>query len=376
MITVRVGNLLDSKAQTLVNTVNTVGIMGKGIALEFKRRFPGMYQDYAARCVRHEVKLGRPYPFYLPDHRIILNFPTKEHWRSVSRLDAVVEGLKELQAHHREWGIKSIAVPPLGCGNGQLEWRVVGPTLYRYLSQLDIPVELFAPHGTPASELQLSFFEPDHHASPYALEEKIPAGWVAIVDALARVTGQRFHWPVGRVRYQKLAYFLGAVGVPTGIEHERGSYGPYAPAMKPITAKLLNNGLVVERRVGRMFTLSPGPTYEDAKLAYAAQLGKWDELIDRVADLFARLQTDQTEVAATVHLAAVELTAKLGRKPSEVEVHDEVMKWKARRRPPIESPVVAATIRNLGLLRWIDVEPSPDLGDEDELLIGVGSAGP
>lgn len=374
MITVRLGNLLKSDAQTLVNTVNTVGVMGKGIALEFKRKFPDMYDDYVARCARKEVRLGSPYPYQLPDGRVVLNFPTKDHWRSVSRFDAIVDGLDALRSHYREWGIRSIAVPPLGCGNGQLEWRIVGPVLYRYLSKLDIPVELFAPHGTPVSELQLSFFEQTDDVIGRPVEERIAPAWVAIVDALARVTAQPFHWPVGRTRYQKLAYFLSALGVPTGIEHERGSYGPYAPGMKPVTAKLINNGLIVERQLGRMFTLLPGPAYLDAKTAYAANLAQWDREIERVADLFARLQTDQTEVAATVHYVAAELNQQLERKPSEIEVLEEVMRWKARRRPPIQGSVVAAAIRNLGLLRWISVEPSPELGNEDELLIGAAAS--
>ena len=150
MITVRVGNLFDSNAQTLVNTVNCVGIMGKGIALEFKKRFPEMNRDYEERCKAGKVKLGRPYLFTDLVGPWVLNFPTKDHWRSVSRVQDVIEGLEYLKQHYREWGIRSLAMPPLGCGQGQLEWRVVGPTLYRHLSELDIPVELFAPHGTSA----------------------------------------------------------------------------------------------------------------------------------------------------------------------------------------------------------------------------------
>ncbi|MEW6459483.1 MAG: macro domain-containing protein [Bacillota bacterium] len=148
MVKVLVGDLFQSKAQTLVNTVNCVGVMGKGVALEFKKRFPDMYQDYLARCARKEVKLGRPYLYKSLFPPWILNFPTKDHWRSVSRLEDIVRGLEYLLTRYEEWGITSLAMPPLGCGHGQLEWRVVGPTLYRYLSRLGIPVELYAPHGT------------------------------------------------------------------------------------------------------------------------------------------------------------------------------------------------------------------------------------
>jgi O-acetyl-ADP-ribose deacetylase (regulator of RNase III) len=153
MIRVLTGDLFNSNAQTLVNAVNTVGVMGKGIALEFRKRFPDMYEDYAARCKARQVRLGQPYLFKRLLPPWILNFPTKDDWRSVSRLSDIVAGLEYLERRYREWGITSLAVPSLGCGLGGLEWRVVGPTLYRYLGRFDIPVALYAPHDTPQEQL-------------------------------------------------------------------------------------------------------------------------------------------------------------------------------------------------------------------------------
>ena len=149
MIKVVQGDIFESDAQTLVNTVNCVGVMGKGIALEFKRRFPEMYEDYVRRCDAHEVELGRPYLWQSLTPPFVLNFPTKNHWRSPSRLEDILRGLEYLREHYEEWGITSLAVPPLGSGHGQLEWRVVGAALYRELKKLRIPVELYAPFGTP-----------------------------------------------------------------------------------------------------------------------------------------------------------------------------------------------------------------------------------
>ena len=123
MIKVLEGDMFQSTAQTLVNTVNCVGIMGKGVALEFKNRFPDMFKDYVERCNRGEVKIGQPYLYkslFLP---WILNFPTKDHWRSVTNLQDIVHGLDYLLSHYKEWGITSIAVPPLGCGHGVLSGR-------------------------------------------------------------------------------------------------------------------------------------------------------------------------------------------------------------------------------------------------------------
>lgn len=159
MIKVLIGNLFESKAQTIVNAVNCVGVMGKGIALEFKKRFPTMYADYAARCKRKEVALGQPYLYRGKKPPYILNFPTKDHWHSASKLDDIEMGLQFLIDHYTEWGITSIAVPALGCGEGGLNWQLVGPMLYRYLTKMDVPVEIYAPFGTSMECLQIKTAE-------------------------------------------------------------------------------------------------------------------------------------------------------------------------------------------------------------------------
>lgn len=136
------GDLFTSQAQTLVNPVNCVGVMGKGLALAFRRRFPAMYVDYVARCRRGEVRPGRPYLF-TGTTPWILNFPTKDHWRNPSRLTFIEDGLKALVDQISIWGIHSLALPALGCGLGQLSWEEVRPLLVRYLQPLPIPVEVY-----------------------------------------------------------------------------------------------------------------------------------------------------------------------------------------------------------------------------------------
>jgi len=146
MITaVRKGDLFDDDAQTLVNAVNTAGVMGKGIALGFRRRFPEMYADYRRRCRDGQVRLGQPYLWRGTAGPWVVNFPTKAHWRSVSRLDVVEDGLEFLATHVEEWAVTSLAVPALGTGQGGLDWAAVRPVLVRYLDPLDIPVVLYSP---------------------------------------------------------------------------------------------------------------------------------------------------------------------------------------------------------------------------------------
>jgi len=369
MVTAVIADIFSSEAQTLVNTVNTIGVMGKGIALEFKRRFPDMYEDYVERCKEGDVRLGKPYLYRRVTLPWILNFPTKEHWRSISRLDDIVKGLQYLEQHYREWGVSSLAVPPLGCGQGQLEWCVVGPTLYRHLKRLNIRVELYAPYGTPQKQLQLGFLE--KQADTSVVPQHIKPAWVALVDVLARIEREPYHWPAGRIVFQKIAYFATESGIPTGLQYRPGSFGPYASELKPLTTRLVNNGLISETRLGRMFGVKVGPTFEDARKAYESDLQMWDPIMERVADLFVRMRTDQTELAATVHFAAKSLAEKTQTRPSEIDVLAEVMRWKQKRRPPLNETDVARTIRNLSRLGWLDVGASSDLPLADELLLHV-----
>lgn len=154
MITLKKGDLLDTNSQTLVNTVNCVGVMGKGIALDFKRRYPEMYRDYVQRSNNRELKPGSPYVYGEPGSQLILNFPTKNHWRSPSKAEYIEKGLEILLTRYREWGIESIAIPPLGCGNGGLDWLDIGPIIFRYTSRMEIPVELYVPPHAAADDAE------------------------------------------------------------------------------------------------------------------------------------------------------------------------------------------------------------------------------
>jgi len=375
MITVRIGDIFESGAQTLVNTVNCVGVMGKGIALEFKNRFPEMHEDYVRRCKAGKVKLGEPYLYKRLTPPWILNFPTKDHWRSVSRLQDIVAGLRYLQAHYHEWGITSLAVPPLGCGQGQLEWRVVGPTLYRHLKQLGTPVDLFAPFGTPHEELRPAFLDDAGKQQPAPSRQdssyRVPPAWVALVEILRGIEREPYHWPVGRTTFQKIAYFATESGIPTGLQYKRGSYGPYAPNLKHHITALVNNGLICEERLGRMFAVHTGPTFDDARRAYADQMARWRDAIDKITDLFMRMNTQQAEVAATVYFAAGELRRAGQAKPAESDILRQVMRWKQKRRPPLDEKGVALTIRNLNMLSWIDAEVSEDLPVTEQEVLNV-----
>jgi O-acetyl-ADP-ribose deacetylase (regulator of RNase III) len=145
MVKIVKGDLLASKAQTLVNPVNCVGVMGKGLALIFKEKYPNMFYDYKKRCYNGEVVLGKPYLYKNEAVHWILNFPTKYHWKDKSNIQDIIACLQYLLENYQEWGITSLAVPALGCGHGGLEWSLVKPILCDYLSLLTIDVEIYQP---------------------------------------------------------------------------------------------------------------------------------------------------------------------------------------------------------------------------------------
>ena len=365
-----VGDILQSKAQTLINTVNCVGIMGKGIALEFKKRFPEMFDDYVERCERKEVKPGVPYLYMILLPPQIINFPTKDHWKSVSRITDIERGLQLLLSRYKEWGITSLAIPPLGCGNGQLEWKAVGPLIYRYASQMDISVELYAPYGTPPRELTIEFLSQTlraaHHKNGRTVQSAINPAWVALVDILHRIEAQPYHWPTGRTIFQKLAYVATRQGLPTGFEYQKGSFGPFSRDLKNAETKLVNNNLLQEERCGQMFLVKSGPNFDRVRKDFQDSLDKWMPIIEKTTDLFMRVNTDQAEVIATVMFAADALKMGSRSVPTETEVLDAVMRWKQKRRPPLDEALVASTIRNLGMLRWLAVKPDAALPVSEE----------
>ncbi|MFH0799566.1 MAG: macro domain-containing protein [Pseudomonadota bacterium] len=364
-----IGDIFDSQAQTLINTVNCVGVMGKGIAAEFKKRYPEMFEDYAVRCQKGEVRPGVPYLFgasslFAPQ---VVNFPTKSDWRAASRIEDIENGLKILVSKYKDWGIQSIAVPPLGCGNGQLLWETVGPLIYKYLSKLDIPVKLYAPYGTPPAQLTEKFlsryFDSRESQSGESILQKMNPAWVALVEIVCRIGKQQYHMPVGRTIFQKIAYVATSLGIPTGLEHSRSSYGPYSQSLNDVKKRLANAGLIQEIQLGNMFQVVPGLAYEKERLKYKDSFRKWGELIDKTVDLFLRLDTNRAEIVATVLFT--ERTMNKGNM-TEQDTLNEVMKWKQKRRPPLNEAEVALTIRNLGTLKWFNLKPSKDMPIPEE----------
>lgn len=244
MITEGIGNLLQADAEALINTVNCVGFMGKGIALQFKQAFPENYVAYHRACELGEIRPGRMFIFKtgsMMNPKYIVNFPTKRHWRGDSRIEDIEAGLKTLIEDVRRLGITSIAVPPLGCGLGGLSWNIVGPMIVRAFEQLpDVQVLLFAPHGAP-----------DAKAMP--VRTRIPNMTLAralLITLMEQYAGLAYRLTL--LEIQKLAYFLQEAGEPLRLKYEAGPYGPYAENLNKVLQ-------VIEGHFTRGYGDSPKP---------------------------------------------------------------------------------------------------------------------
>jgi O-acetyl-ADP-ribose deacetylase (regulator of RNase III) len=246
MIRFTQGNLLDADVEAVVNTVNEVGVMGKGIALMFKERFPKNYEAYAAACKAGEVKVGRMFVSSVDelnnDTRWVINFPTKKHWRQPTKLEWVREGLAALRDVILEKHIRSIAIPPLGCGNGGLDWADVRPLIEEALGDLDsvdvIVYEPTAQYQNVAKKMGVEKLTP----ARALIAEMVRRYWVLGIECTILET-------------QKLAWFLERtikrMGLkdPLDLRFVADRYGPYANRLTHLLNGLDGSYLHCEKRL-------------------------------------------------------------------------------------------------------------------------------
>jgi O-acetyl-ADP-ribose deacetylase (regulator of RNase III) len=221
------GNLVTADVEALVNTVNTVGVMGKGIALQFKRAFPGMFEDYEKAVKAGEVKLGIMHVWptgLMAGPKYVINFPTKGHWRAKSKLRDIETGLEDLTRVVRRLSIRSIAVPPLGCGNGGLDWREVEPRISAAFAGMpDVDVLMFPPGRTPKAASMKS-------RGP---RPTMTPGRAALVAIMRSYAEQALANP-SLVESQKLMFFLQEAGEPLRLNYRKNLYGPYADNLRHV----------------------------------------------------------------------------------------------------------------------------------------------
>ncbi|MHB1214218.1 MAG: type II toxin-antitoxin system antitoxin DNA ADP-ribosyl glycohydrolase DarG [Thiobacillus sp.] len=228
MIEYKSGDILKEDAEAIINTVNCVGVMGRGIALQFKNAFPENFEAYANACNKEEVRPGRMFVFetgQLTNPRYIINFPTKRHWRGNSRIEDIESGLTALVEVIRQYGIQSVAIPPLGSGLGGLDWPDVKPRIERALQPLDnVRLIIYEPKGAPTSDKMAHSRE----------VPKMTAGRAALVELMHRYIGGLLDPFASLLEVHKLMYFMQEAGEPLRLQFKQAHYGPYAANLRHV----------------------------------------------------------------------------------------------------------------------------------------------
>jgi O-acetyl-ADP-ribose deacetylase (regulator of RNase III) len=337
------GNLLQqSNIDAIVNTVNCLGVMGKGVALQFKHKWPDNFKAYASACKRGEVQPGRMFVFDsggLVKPNFIINFPTKQHWRGASQLAWIEAGLHDLVRQVQARGIRSIAIPPLGCGNGGLDWKVVKPLIEQAFAALpDVQVHVF----------ETSFSPVLRGAMPVDLP-KMTAGRAALVKVIQSYKAMDFD--LGKIAIQKLAYFLQKSGEPLNLNFEKQKFGPYADSLRHVLNKMEGiyiKGYSSEGSDSDINVTTEALAAADAFLQEQSHLAL-DHRIERVKQLIEGYETPYgLELLATVHWAANEVSAS-----DSKQVLSAVHAWNDRKAKLMHANHVDAAWERLTQQGWL-----------------------
>lgn len=301
MIEFTSGDILKSDAEALVNTVNCVGVMGRGVALQFKNVFPENFKAYSEACKRGEVQPGKMCVFetgYMTNPKYIVNFPTKRHWRGKSRIEDIEVGLAALVNEIRARKIRSIALPPLGSGLGGLVWGDVRGRIEASLCDLDdVRVLVFEPSGDPAPKV-------GHRSTEVP---SMTAGRAALVVLVNRYLSGLLDPFVSLLEVHKLMYFMQESGQALRLRYEKAPYGPYASnlghVLKAVEGHLVSGYFDGGDAPNKPLVLVPGAVSESE--AFLSDDGETRARFDRVAALVDGFETPfGLELLATVHWVA------------------------------------------------------------------------
>jgi len=344
MIEYKTGDILADDAEALVNTVNCVGIMGRGIALQFKNAFPKNFNAYEQACEHHEVQPGRMFVYAnesLTNPRYIINFPTKRHWRGKSRLEDIESGLKALVEEIKSRHIHSIAIPPLGSGLGGLNWKDVRPRIEWALNGIEgLEVRVYEPNGAPS---------PQEMSSSKALP-KMTAGRASLVVLIDRYLSGLLDPTVSLLEVHKLMYFMQEAGEPLKLQYVQGPYGPYAENLRHVL-KVIEGHLISGYADGgdapdKQLELVPGAVPDaSAFLSFnKTALGRFES----VGNLVEGFETPfGLELLSTVHWVVKQMHAR-----DLTEVVSKTYAWSDRKKRFTPTQIELA-LNVLAAKKWI-----------------------
>lgn len=301
MIEFRTGDILQSNAEALVNTVNCVGIMGRGVALQFKNAFPENFKAYKAACAQEAVQPGRMFVFetgYIDNPKFIINFPTKRHWKGKSRIEDIESGLLAFVRLIKDLRIRSVAMPPLGSGLGGLHWPDVRRRIEEAVQELpDVRFIVFEPNGAPQTASR----------GRAGLPPKMTPGRAALLGLMRRYLSGLLDPFVTLLEVHKLMYFMQEAGEPLMLRYVKAPYGPYAENLRHVLTEI--DGYFISgygdggEQPGKELSLVPGAA-EDAE-AFLLEHPAVEARFKRVANLVEGFETPfGLELLATVHWVA------------------------------------------------------------------------
>ncbi|RLB90757.1 MAG: Appr-1-p processing protein [Deltaproteobacteria bacterium] len=324
MIQLQKGDILKADAEALVNTVNCVGVMGRGIALQFKKAYPDNFKKYKAACDDKKVRPGHMIIFEtgnMFNPRYIINFPTKRHWRGKSRIEDIESGLKTLADEVRKRNIRSIAIPPLGCGLGGLDWNIVRSMIEKTFEEFpDVQVILFEPAGAPS-------------AKSMAINRRKPnmtKGRAALLSLMNRYLQAAMDPFVTLLEIHKLMYFAQEAGEPLRLSYKKGLYGPYAENLRHVLNVIEGHFITgyadASDNPDKQIKLKPNiiKAANDVLKAHPETTSH----LERVADLITGFETPYgMELLSTVHWVATRDKAA-----TSDRVVRETYAWNSRKR--------------------------------------------
>jgi O-acetyl-ADP-ribose deacetylase (regulator of RNase III) len=323
MIELTQGDILKADVEALVNTVNCVGVMGRGIALQFRKAFPENFKAYEAACKAQRVQPGKMFIYdlnHLYNPRFIVNFPTKRHWKSKSRIEDIQSGLVDLINFAKQQQLRSIAVPPLGCGLGGLDWAQVRPLIIEAFQSLpEVNVLLFEPDGAP-------------QATAMVRENKVPnmtVGRAALLGLMRRYLAAVMDPTVTLLEVHKLMYFMQEAGEPLRLSYKKAFYGPYSENLRHVLSHIEGHFISgygdAEDRPDKPLELKLSAS-EQAEI-FLEEHKETRQRFDRVADLIKGFETSfGMELLSTVHWVATREEAVI-----EEEVVTKIHAWNARK---------------------------------------------
>ncbi len=345
MIEYKTGDILSEEAEALVNSVNCVGVMGRGIALQFKKAFPGNYKAYRACCERNQMQPGRVFVFETGQTvppRYIINFPTKRHWRGKSRIEDIESGLASLTKAIRSYGIRSIAIPSLGSGLGGLHWPEVRARIEAALSACEaVKVVIFEPGGGPE----------DDRANRSSNVPNMTTARAALVGLMDRYLLALLDPFVTLLEVHKLLYFMQEAGERLRLNYQKAPYGPYAENLRHVLHQIEGHFISGYADGGdapdKQLELVPGAVEEASTFLerHAATQRRFNKVVDLIEGFESSFGL---ELLSTVHWVASREQAK-----TVDDVVQRTYAWNERKQQ-FSRRQISLAVEVLSEKKWID----------------------